>query len=100
MRYLVILDQRSPVGRAHSGANNDGVLPDGDLRHPILDCVEVTPDSAYYLFVRRDMTRFARAAQPIHIPHSAIAAIYPYGVDEDPPFGFVPPTSTVAKAKK
>jgi hypothetical protein len=88
MRFIVVLDQRHVIGRIHSGGNNEGVVPDGELKHPVLDCLSVSTDSPY-LLVKRDMRKVNREPQTIYIPHAAVIGIYPYGPDDDAPFGFV-----------
>jgi hypothetical protein len=92
MHYLVVVDARSAVARIHMAGNNAGTVPDGELHHPVLDCLEVATDSPHYLFVKRKMPNTA-VPQLIHIPHGAVVAIYPYGVDAEPPFGFMPPSA-------
>jgi len=94
MRYLVVLDAGSTIGRIYANGKNDGFVNDGKVDHPILDCTEIATDSPYYLFVRRDLSRHGKNQQTIHIPHSSVAVIHHYADTGSKPFGFV--TSGVA----
>jgi hypothetical protein len=87
MRYLVILDAGSPIGRNYASGNNDGFIHDG---HPVLDCLEVATDAPYYLFAKRDMSKQAKNYQSLYIPHGSVVAIYCYADEGSKPFGFVP----------
>ena len=89
MRYLVVLDARSTIGSIFAHGHNDGTVSDGDLRHPVLDCIEIATDSPHYLFVKRDLSRHGKDYQSVHIPHSCVVAIHHYADDGSRPFGFV-----------
>jgi len=87
--YLVVLDERSAIGSIYVSGNNDGFVTDGQLQHPVLDCTEISTDSPYYLFAKRDMSKQGKNYQSLHIPHSSVVAIYHYADEGSRPFGFV-----------
>ena len=89
MRYLVVLDVRSSIGRIYANANNDGFVTDGEIKHPVLDCTEIAIDSPYYLFATRDMSRTGNTYQHLHIPHGSVVAIHHYAEEIEKPVGFV-----------
>jgi len=88
MRYLVVLDAESAIGRVYAKGINDGFVNDGQLDHPVLDCIEIATDSPYYLFVRRDLTRHGKSHQSMHVPHQSVVAIHHYADEGAKPFGF------------
>ncbi len=47
MKFVVILDGRSEIGRIYQQGSNDGIAAD---EHPCLECVNVVTDSPYYLY--------------------------------------------------
>lgn len=87
MRYMVVLDVRSPLGRIYADGNHDALVAEGELKHPILDCVEVEPDRPNYLFVVREK-RDNKARQTQYIPHAYVLSIHRYAEKDPPPFGF------------
>ncbi len=89
MRYLVVLDERSAIGSIYAAGNNDGFVTDSELEHPVLDCMEISLVSPYYLFAKRDLSDQGGNFQSLHIPHSSIVAIYQYADEGSRPFGFV-----------
>jgi hypothetical protein len=91
VRFLVVLDAHSIIGRVYSRGQNDGYVNDGTDRHPVLDCLEVATDSASYLFAKRDMKRHGGGHQSLHIPHSSVVAVHIYADEAPKPFGFTPP---------
>jgi hypothetical protein len=92
MRYLVVLDVRSTVGRVYAGSNDGGVA-DGELKHPALDCTEIATDGPCYLFAIRDMTKHGGGSQRLYVPHGAVAFIICYADEGPMPLEFVPPSS-------
>lgn len=87
MKYLVTLDRNSVVGATYANGNNDGYCTDGDINHPVLDCLEVDL-TGYFAYLKRDLSRQGKAFQGVHIPHSAIAFVLSYAVGEPRPIGF------------
>lgn len=90
MRFLVVLDARSPIGGCYASGNNDGFVHDGQIHHPVLDCLEVATDAPYYLFAKRDMTKQEKDYQSLYIPHGSVVAIHCYADEGSKPCGFVP----------
>jgi hypothetical protein len=90
MRFLVVLDARSPIGSIYANGSNDGFINDGDLRHPVLDCTEIATDSPYYLVIKRELSSHDKTCQSAHIPHSSIVAIHHYADEGSKPYGFAP----------
>jgi hypothetical protein len=93
MRYLVVLDARTPIGGIYASGSNDGFADDGELKHPILDCTEVTTDSPY-LFAKRDRSEQGKSYHLVHIPHGCVVAVYCYADDDPKPIGFAPSNGT------
>ena len=89
MKYLVVLDARSPIGSVYGSGSNDGFVKDGELRHPVLDCTEIGTDSPYYLYVKRVFSKQPEGYQSLHIPHSSVIAIHHYADAGPKPIGFV-----------
>ncbi len=73
MRYLVVLDAGSPVGRMYAEGNNDGFTEQGD--HPVLDCTEINLDEPYYMYANRDRSKHGGSYQKVYLPHSSIVMI-------------------------
>ena len=82
------MDARSPIGGCYASGSNDGFINDGNLYHPVLDCLEVATDAPYYAFVKRDMEKQGSNYQSLYIPHGSVArylllcrgGIKPFGV--------------------
>jgi hypothetical protein len=91
MRFLVILDARSAIGGSYAKGNNDGFMNDGNIQHPVLDCLEVATDAPYYLFAKRDMSNQGKQYQSLYIPHGSVVAIYCYSDEGSKPCGFITP---------
>jgi len=89
MRYLVVLDARTPIAGCYASGNNDGYINDGNLYHPVLDCLEVATDAPYYVFVKRDMEKQGSNYQSLYIPHGSVVAIYCYADEGPKPCGFI-----------
>jgi hypothetical protein len=89
VRYLVVVDRGSTIGRVYAQGTNDGWVTSGDEKHPVLDCTEIDPDGPY-LFVKRDMTRHGGKYQTIYIPHGFVAFILVYADEGPKPIGFTP----------
>jgi hypothetical protein len=90
VRYLVVLNNRSPIGGVYASGNNDGFVRDGEEKHPVLDCLEVAKEQPFYLFARRDMSKNGGSHQSIYIPHSSVVAIHCYADEGPKPMGFIP----------
>jgi hypothetical protein len=69
---------------------HDGLISSRGIDHPVLDCTEIAIDSAYYLYVRRDLSNHGKSHQFIHIPHSSVVVIHHYADEGSKPFGFIP----------
>ena len=89
MRYLVVLDSRTTIGAHYLPENNnDGMVGDGNLKHPALDCPEIDPSNFHYLIVTREMKR-GEGTQKLYIPHSSVAYIVCYSDEGPKPMGFL-----------
>lgn len=88
MRYLLVLDQRSPSGSLYAAGNNDGFVQDREHRHPVLDCVELLHDSPYYVYAKREFAIRPGTYQSLYIPHNAVVLIMRYAQGDPTPFGF------------
>lgn len=90
MRFLIVLDANSTIGRIYANGSNDGFVNDGHQKHPVLDCIELTIDNPYYIFAIREMKKAAGSRQSLYLPHGSVAAIHLYDVTEPHPLGFLP----------
>jgi hypothetical protein len=86
MRFLVVLDAKTPIGETYLAGNNDGTASG----HPVLDCKSIDGSSYQYLVCTRDSSR-SGVKQTIHVPHHAVAYILEYAKGDERPFGLVPP---------
>jgi hypothetical protein len=89
MRYLVVLDRNSPAGTAYAAGNNDGMAQVGTESYPAIDCIEIQPESPYYLFAKRETKKPVGGTQTLYLPHSAVAFIVCYALGDPKPMGFV-----------
>jgi hypothetical protein len=90
MRYLVVLDSRTTMGRHFlADKNNDGMAGDADSKQPALDCPKVDPSNFHYLIVTREI-RHGGGTQELYIPHSAVAYVVCYEDKGPKPMGFLP----------
>jgi hypothetical protein len=90
MRFLVVLELRPAIGSIYSAGINHGIVHDGLISHPVLDCTEIRTDASYYLCVKREISRSKKETQSLYIPHSDEEAIHVYSDDGPKPFGFIP----------
>lgn len=90
MRYLVVLDANSVIGRIYAKGNNDGIVNDGRLDHPVLDCTDLVTDSPYYIFATHSLKKEGGSHQSVFLPHGSVVAIYQYAENDPHPLGFVP----------
>lgn len=88
MKYLIILDGRSPIGAIYLQGNNDGTTTDGEIIHPLLDCTQITTDSPYYIFATRSLKKEGKSHQTLYLPHGSVVAIYQYDESDPRPLGF------------
>jgi hypothetical protein len=65
------------------------MVADGGSGSPALDCVEISTDAPYYLYVKRDMRLHGGGTQTLHIPHSSVAYIVCYADNGPKPLGFL-----------
>jgi hypothetical protein len=89
MRYLVVIEKMSAIGCIYDKGNNDGYVTDGEFYHPVINCSEISINSPYYLYVKRDLTEQDKNHQSLYIPHTSIVAIYEYDGKGSRPVGFV-----------
>ena len=89
MRYILVLDRRSPIGLIYDSGSNDGYIREGDQLHPFLDCTEVVTDAPNYVLVTRDMTKQGKSHQSIYVPHSSVLFIQCYADEGARPLGFL-----------
>lgn len=93
MRYLVVLDAESPIGRVYAAGNCEGFVGEGEtreIRHPVLDCADINTESPCYLFVKRDPRQSNGPRQQVYVPHGCVVAIHVYDDSGPKPLGFVP----------
>ena len=95
MKYLVILDNQSIIGRIYAKGNNDGYVSDGTEKHPVLSCTEVVTDNPCYVFAKRDLSGQGKSHQSLHIPHTSVVAIYHYADEGSKPMGFIAPDGSL-----
>lgn len=92
MRYLVVLDRQSTVGSVYANGTHDGLVNDGGVLHPALDCTEISFEGSF-IQVTRDLTGHRKSHQTLYLPYSAVAFVQRY--DESEPLemmvGFTPP---------
>ena len=88
MKYLVLLDCNSSIGSIYANGNNDGIVNDGDINHPVLACTEIETNNPYYIFAIRSGDQEGGLRQSVFLPHSSVVAIYRYAEDEPHPLGF------------
>ena len=89
MRYIVILDAKSPVGAIYANGNNDGLTSDGNISHPVLDCTEIETNNPYYIFAKRSPNEAIPSHQILYLPHGSVVMIVAYDKAEDRPVGFL-----------
>jgi hypothetical protein len=89
MKYLLILDADSTAGKIYLAGNNDGLVSDGTIKHPVLLCTEIKMDSPYYIFAKRQMKAPA-SHQSLCLPYGSVAIILQLEENEPiPTIGFV-----------
>ncbi len=84
--YLVILDSRSAVGAIYLNGNNDGLVTDGTIKHPLLLCSKIEFNNPLFLFVIRPLDK--EASQSIYLPYGSIVAIHQFAEGDKAPLGF------------
>lgn len=90
MRYLVILDANSPVGKMYAEHQPAYMTTVGSVRHPVLECTEVDLSNHWYIFAKNSLAREGRTYQSIYLPHNSVIQIIRYEETEGTPFGFLP----------
>lgn len=84
MRYIVVLDTNTQVGRAYAEGVNDGETTQG---LPIIDC-SLIDETGPYLSCTRNSRRTEGLDQSLWIPHFAVAYIVGYAQEDQRPIGF------------
>jgi hypothetical protein len=93
VKYLIVLDANSTVGKIYSVACDyfvkvEEVTHFEEVKHPVLVCTEIETDNPNYIFARRPLKEGA-THQSLYLPHGSVAMILQIEEDQPIPIGFV-----------
>lgn len=86
MKLLVVLNPTSPFAAMYAH-NPDVLLKSANGPYLGLICSEANLDHPYYVFAKHEQKE-GRSHQAVHIPHSAVVAVYRLNEGDPLPIGF------------
>lgn len=91
MRYLIVLDAKSPVGRLYAKAKPP--FKKTGEGHPVLECIDVDLSNHWYILANHSLAQAGGKRQSLFLPHGSVVQIVRYDETEELPMGFPVPAS-------
>jgi hypothetical protein len=91
IRFLVVLDRNSPVGRLYAESTPPPPTTAGSVAHPVLDCTGVDLSAPGYVEATRPLPRGCLSEQLVWLPHSSVVQVVRYEEQDGLPAGFEQP---------
>ena len=88
MKYLVVIDANSLIGKAYAPKNLAVAV--GPETHVGLHCIAIDLSNPQYIFVQTDPNQPPGIRQSLHLPHGIVVMIAQYEVGDPPAIGFAP----------
>jgi hypothetical protein len=85
MRYIVVLDKRSPIGVIHTSHSAE---PKEEGGNPYVVCDELDLSHHFYAFAKISLAHVGGQYQTAFIPHTSVVKIIRFEESEGPPMGF------------
>ena len=86
MKFIVVIDARSPFGRAFAGVYEAAKV--GTETHLALECDQMDASNVHYMYVHTCRTTAGGGNQSLHIPHSAVLFVVQFAEGQTPQIGF------------